>query len=109
MKANVTTEREVLAVLQRLAQGYAKRNLKEVMECFAADADVMMYGTGADEKRIGATQVQAQVERDWAQSESTEMTFGWTSVSAAGLVSWVAADCEFTVRRVQSNDNVTEG
>ena len=51
-----------------------------------------MYGTGADEKRIGLGEIRTQVERDWAQSESASMVFDWTSVSAVGPVAWVAID-----------------
>ncbi len=50
----------------------------------ASDADVVLYGTGADEKRIGLEQIRAQVERDWSQSDSAAMMLDWTSVSAAG-------------------------
>lgn len=47
-------------------------------------ADVVLYGTGADEKRVGPDQVRAQVARDWAQSDSVALSLGWISVSAAG-------------------------
>jgi ketosteroid isomerase-like protein len=69
-----------------------------VRAAFAADPDVVMYGTGADEKRIGLKQIEAQVERDWSQSESTAIKYGWTSVSAAGSVAWVATDVAFELK-----------
>ena len=58
------------------------------MECLAPDADVVLYGTGADEKRIGPEQIQSQDERDWAQTESIAMSFPWSSISGAGTVAW---------------------
>lgn len=95
MKADLQTEGEVKTILQRFTEAYRNRNLTALLACIAPDADVVMYGTGADEKRIGLEQIRAQVERDWAQSESAAILFNWTSVSAAGSVAWVAADGEF--------------
>jgi len=98
MKADAKTEAAVKAVLQKVADGYAKRDMDLVRAAFAADPDVVSYGTGADEKRIGLKQIETQVERDWAQSESTAIRYGWVSVSAAGAVAWVATDASFEVK-----------
>lgn len=98
MKADSRTDGEVKATLQRLTDAFLNRDLKAFLECFAPDADVVLYGTGADEKRIGPEQIRAQVERDWAQSESAAMLFNWASVSAAGAVAWVAVDGAFKFR-----------
>lgn len=98
MKADSQTEREVQATLQKFAGAYTKRDLDGFLGCFAADADVVLFGTGADEKRIGLEQIRTQVERDWAQSESAEMSFPWISVSAAGPVAWVAGEGAFKFR-----------
>lgn len=98
MKADSRTEGEVKTTLQRLTDAFGNRDLKAFLECFAPDADVVVYGTGADEKRIGSGQIRSQVERDWAQSESAAMLFGWTSISAAGPVAWVAVDGAFKFR-----------
>lgn len=98
MKADSRTEGEVKATLQKLTDSFRNRDLKAFSECFAPDADVVLYGTGADEKRIGPEEIRTQVERDWAQSESAAMLFDWTSVSAAGSVAWVAIDGAFKFR-----------
>lgn len=98
MKADSRTEAEVKATLQTLTDGFRKRDLKAFSECFAPDADVVLYGTGADEKRIGPEQIRTQVQRDWAQSESAAMLLDWTSVSAAGSVAWAAIDGAFKFR-----------
>jgi ketosteroid isomerase-like protein len=68
------------------------------MAIFASDPDVVTIGTGADEKRVGLAEIQMQVERDWAQSEATALEWGWSSVSAAGSVAWVAADAVGSVK-----------
>ncbi len=64
----------------------------EVLELHAEDADVVMWGTGGDERRVGKAEIRMQAERDWSQSDSIAMKFGWTSVSARGPVAWVSAD-----------------
>jgi uncharacterized protein (TIGR02246 family) len=98
MKADAMTEAAVKAVLDRVAEGYAKRDLNLVLSAFAPDPDVVMYGTGADEKRIGLAEIQAQSERDWSQTESASVTYEWTSISAAGSVAWVATDVSFNLK-----------
>lgn len=98
MKVDIKTKSEVTAVLKKLADSYADRNLKNVLSCFAPDSDVVLYGTGADEKRIGIEQIQAQVERDWSQTESAAISFDWISTSGAETVAWAAADGEFRFR-----------
>ncbi len=98
MKADAKTEAEVRAVLSRVTESYKKQDLKGLLANFAPDSDVVMYGTGADEKRIGLAEIQVQAERDWDQAEAIAMVFDWVSVSAAGSVAWAACDGAFQIR-----------
>lgn len=98
MKADAKTEAAVKAVLDKFAETYAKRDWNSMRACFASDPDVVMYGTGADEKRIGLMQIQAQAERDWSQTEAGTIAYKWTSVSAAGSVAWAAVDGAFNLK-----------
>lgn len=98
MKADARTAGDVDGAIKRFADAYKARNLKNLMECFVPDPDVVLYGTGADEKRVGLEQVRAQVERDWAQTESIELSVAWKSISAAGSVAWAALDGAFKIR-----------
>ena len=98
MKADAKTETEVMAVMDQYNEAYAKRDVDGVLECFAPDPDVIVFGTGQDEKRIGRAEIKAQFERDFAQSEVASIEFGWHSVSRAGSVAWVAADCVAQVK-----------
>jgi ketosteroid isomerase-like protein len=97
MKADTKTEKEIKTILQEFADSYAKRNLDGVMAHISPDPDMIMYGTALDEKRIGREGLKAQAERDWSQSDSTSMSYGWTLVSAAGPVAWVSSDVTFRV------------
>ena len=105
MRANAQTTKEVDATIKNLADAYKKRSLAELMECFAPDPDVVLFGTGADEKRIGHEQIRNQVERDWDQTESVAMSFTSSSISAAGTVAWAALDGAFQIRA--GGQNVT--
>lgn len=98
MKADAKTEAEVMSVLDKMRECYAKRYLNGLVALFSTDADMVAIGTGADEKCIGPERLKVQLERDFAQSESMSVNFDWLSISAAGPVAWVAADCVFDVK-----------
>jgi ketosteroid isomerase-like protein len=57
-----------------------------------------MFGTGADERRIGPDEMRMQAARDWEQSEASSFTLPWRHIAAAGDVAWVAAAGEAHVR-----------
>ena len=95
MKADAQTEAAVMAVLDQLAKSYSQRDWEGLRSTLAPDPDVLMYGTQADEKRIGLAEIKAQAERDWSQSQAGSIEYAWTMVSAAGDVAWAAADVDF--------------
>ena len=92
MKANGKTEAAVLAVLNKFMESYKKRDIDGLLALLAPDDDIFMFGTGADEKRIGRDQIRFQAERDWSQTEALAFNLTWRQVSAAGPVAWVAAE-----------------
>lgn len=98
MKADDATEKAVKSVLEKFAESYAKRDLNSAMSLIAPDADVVMYGTGADEKRIGPKEIKAQFERDLSQIEDPALEYKWTSISASGNVAWIAIDAVFKAK-----------
>jgi len=98
VKANPEIARAVETVINQMIAAYKAQNISTLMACFAPDDDVTLIGTGADEQRFGPAQVQAQAERDWAQTESVEMSLSLNSISAAGLVAWAFADGAFNIR-----------
>jgi ketosteroid isomerase-like protein len=98
MKADARVEGEIEEALRELAEVYRTRDLNRALACFAPDTDVVMYGTGADEKRVGLSEIRAQIERDWEQTESADLRLDWTSVSSMDRVAWAAADGSFQIR-----------
>lgn len=104
MKADAKTEAGVMAVMNRYNETYAKRDVEGVLSLFAPDTDIVIIGTGADERRIGRQELKTQLERDFAQSEAAAIEFLWHSVSAAGSVAWLAADCIAHVRMIDRQE-----
>lgn len=95
MIADDQIDAAVRNVMDKFAESYTKRNLEGVLALFAPDDDVVLFGTGADEKRIGLAEIRRQVERDWSQSEAAVMSYGWISISASGSVAWMSADVTY--------------
>lgn len=97
MQADTTTRTAVQAALNQWIESYSRRDIRQLLSCIAPDSNVVMYGTGADEKRIGLSEIQTQAERDWAQTDAATFSFNDPIIGASGPVAWVAADCTFQV------------
>jgi len=98
MKADKTTEAEVKATLSEFAAAYEKHRLDKLMSLFAPDSDVTIIGARAGEKGVGAAQIKAQFEHDWAQHQTEAVKFGQTTISQAGSVAFVAADTTMHIK-----------
>lgn len=92
MKADNVTEKEVMSVLNKFTEYYSKQDTKSLMSLFAPDDDVVVYSTEPDEKSVGFDGIKLILDHDWSGNKSLSIEFNWTSISAAGSVSWVAAD-----------------
>ena len=75
MKADVDTEKAVVAFLDAFTGAYKRRDMDALMALIAPDDDVFMFGTGIDEKRIGPEEFRLQAERDWSQMEDFSFNF----------------------------------
>jgi ketosteroid isomerase-like protein len=92
MKADAKTEAEVMKVMDQSMEAFVKRDLDALLELYAHDPDLVVIGTGGDEKRVGLADIKTLFKRDFTQFEDASFKFGWYSVSAAGSVAWVAVD-----------------
>lgn len=92
MRLERDAEAAVLETLDRYAERYGAKDVDGVTELFADDADVLLVGTGADERWLGRDEVRRQFERNFAEAERTR--FEWVSrhVAAAGDAAWVSAE-----------------
>jgi ketosteroid isomerase-like protein len=95
MKADTNTYTAVKSALDNWTDSYVRRDIKQLLACVAPDDDVIMYGTGIDEKRRGLNEIRIQAERDWAQTDSAAFHFHELLISAVGSVAWAAADMTF--------------
>jgi ketosteroid isomerase-like protein len=105
MLADAPTEGAVRAVLEQFITGYENGDVDAVVDTLSADADLVLLGTAADERRIGIDGARSQFERDISQSQSRSLQIGWTSISAAGDVAWLAA--ELMVTAVADGESIT--
>jgi uncharacterized protein (TIGR02246 family) len=92
MKADEETAREILEAIDEAAQAFRERDIDRFMDIYAPDPDVIIIGTGKDEKCVGREEIKRTIERAWSQSDSAYFKIGWRSISSAGNVAWVAAD-----------------
>ena len=91
MKAQASTEAELLQVLERFCSGFSLRDAEGVMQLFAPDADVVMV-TSEEPLLRGPDEVRAFLRR-YAQGTAT-YSWSWdrSDVSSAGRVGWLLAE-----------------
>ena len=97
-KADAKTESEVMNIAKQCYEAFARRDLDAMLAFFAPDPDVVVIGTGRDEKGSGFTEIKAILERAFSQFDEASFEFGWHSVSVAGPLAWLAADVILHVR-----------
>ena len=98
MRADPKTEAAVVNIVKQGFEAFTKRDLDAVIAFFAPDPDVVVIGTGGDEKCVGLAQIRNIFERAFAQFEEASFKFGWHSVSAAGSVALLATDATLYVK-----------
>jgi ketosteroid isomerase-like protein len=69
-----------------------------VMASFAPDPDVVVIGTGGDERGVGFAEVKGIFERAFSQFDEAFFDFGWHSVSVAGSLALLATDIALRVK-----------
>jgi len=98
MKPTKETESRVMSILDKVAEAFEERDLDKMMSLFSPDDDLVVMGTGADEKKIGKSEVKSLFKRDWAQSEASSIVYNWRSIFTKGNISWVTAEAAFYAR-----------
>jgi len=98
MKADAKTESEVMSALKKFTDAFGERNLEDLLMLFAPDLDVVVIGSGAGEKNVGMSEIKAFFKGLFDDFEALSVEFGWTMVSKAGTVAWVAVDDTITLK-----------
>jgi hypothetical protein len=95
MKADQTTQTEVTHSFKGMFESYKKKDLQGVLSFWGNDPDVLVIGSGPDEKSVGVGTFVESLMRDWSQAEITAIGVKDYMVSAAGAVAWIGADLTF--------------
>ena len=98
MRADSKTEAAVVNVVKQSFEAFTKRDLDAVLAFFAPDPDVIVIGTGGDEKGVGLAEIRNILVRAIAQFEEASFELGWHSVSTAGSVAMLTADVTLYVK-----------
>jgi ketosteroid isomerase-like protein len=95
-----TKEAMVIGAMNDFMRDWEARDEDAILSHFAPSTTVSLYGTGADEKRVGLDEIRFQLERDFSQSESLSCTLDWNLVGISGNVAWVASDVTITFKAI---------
>jgi predicted ester cyclase/ketosteroid isomerase-like protein len=98
MQGDGRTEAAVMDVMNKWRASYAARDIDAIMALYAPDTDVVLIGTGANERCVGPTEIRALHELEWSQSEAGSIELGWHAVSAAASMACVAMEVTVHVR-----------
>ncbi len=101
MRADATTEQEILAVFDRFNEVVPARDLPATMALFAQEADVLLLGSEAGEVAMG----RGELLRFFTRIYSRPVRYSWVwrrrTVSCIGDIAWVFAEGEIVVRGVE--------
>jgi len=98
MKADSKTESEVMDAVKQCFNAFAMKDLDAMMAFFAPDPDIVVIGTGGDERGVGFTEVKAIFDRAFSQFDEASFDFGWYSVSVVGPLALLATDIAFRIK-----------
>jgi len=98
MKLTEKTELGVQSTLDKVAEAFEERDLDKMMSLFSTDEDIIVIGTGADEKKVGKSEARSLFKRDWSQSEASSIVYNWKSISAEGKFAWATVEATFYAR-----------
>ena len=93
MKASPEVEAAVLLTIRDSWDAYRLRDVEKVLSFYSPDPDLVAIGTGIDERFVGREALKAGLTHDFSQENEAALRIIWSSVSEAGGVAWVAADC----------------
>lgn len=92
MKADKQTEAAVVAVFRKFFEAYTADDLDTAIGTRVQDPDVVFLGSGQDERRVGPSEVRAEMQRDLSQVEGIGFKDEWYQVSTSGEVAWMVTD-----------------
>ncbi len=98
MKLTQGTEKGVNSTLDKVAEAFEERDLDKIMSLFSPDEDIIVIGTGADERKVGKNEVRSLFKRDWSQSEASSIVYTSKAIFFEGKIAWAIAETAFYAR-----------
>lgn len=95
MQVSEQTQNQIMAVLRRMAEATAEKDIDGLMAL--TDPDFRGFGTGPDEKVFGKEAYRRHLERDFSQAETISLEFCDIHIGAEGTVAWVMADMTYHI------------
>ena len=96
----------IMAVLDKLTEAYARKDLAGILACYSGTPRA--FGSGPDEVVTNRRDLETAIRRDLAQAEKISVTFSGARVSVRGDVAWMMGSCQFRVV-VNRNLQVLDG
>ncbi len=93
-------------MVDMLGEAFKSRDVTTVLECFAADGDVLYAGSEAGEVAIGAAALTTLLERLFARDERYSWKSGTTHVLACTAGALVVAEAALTVHAVADGTTI---
>ncbi|MDK2889423.1 MAG: hypothetical protein PWR21_54 [Methanoculleus sp.] len=105
MRVSEQTQEQIMAVLHRMTEATARKDVDGIMALIDPDFRGLFAGTG--EKAIGREACRQHLERGFAQAETIGLDLSDIHIGAEGTVAWVMADmtCRIVVDGVPQTLN----
>ena len=103
MRADRSTEKEVMAVLDAVNEALEHRDLDATLALFARHPEVTLVGSEEGETATGPSELRSFVERLLARPGTFRFEWRSCTVSARGDVAWFFADA---IAHYTENDHV---
>ena len=91
MKADASTEKVVMKILEDLNDVLAFRDVQRALNLFATDVDISLFGSEEGETSVGHTELESFFKRIFQLSSTLSFEWKWHLVSIEGSVAWVIA------------------
>jgi uncharacterized protein (TIGR02246 family) len=88
----------ILKLLKRLNQGFAGRDVTQILGLFASDPDIVFIGSEADETATGPTQLRGLLEALFARPETYQWRWGQPRVRVIGQFAWLTTEAILLVQ-----------
>jgi uncharacterized protein (TIGR02246 family) len=92
MKADAATEKAIMKILQDFNDGFTSKNIRQVLDLFADDANVILLGSEEGEKAIGRMELEKECRHLFSRPVELSLEWRWHSVSVEDSVAWVVAE-----------------